>query len=208
MYKRHADFLPEISTLVENNHAVATSAGSLTLCLIFKPDFMKSIKLLLTIAILTFGQLTFACECGSQGDFLKVAGKTQFVALVKVTKFLTFKDIYKEKTPMSMEVEIIEIYKGKETRKKVTVWGDNGILCRPYLSKFELGKYYVIAFFKGSEGTKGLANENEKVTDYSISICGEFWLNADKKNKFAESTTAEYKTRIKLKELKTKLNVN
>ena len=169
---------------------------------------MRSLKLLLTITFLTIGQSTFACDCGSQGDFLKVAEKTQFVALVKVTKYLTFKDIYKEKMPMSMEVEIIEIYKGKETRKKVTVWGDNGILCRPYLSKFELGKYYVIAFFRGTEDSRGLGNENEKITDYSISVCGEFWLNADKKNKVAESATTEYKTRIKFNTLRKKLNGN
>lgn len=168
---------------------------------------MKNIKLVSIIAFLTLGQISFACDCGSQGDFLKVVQKTQFVALVKVTQFLTFKDIYNKKIPMSMEVEIIEIYKGKETRKKVTVWGDNGILCRPYLSKFELGKYYVMAFFKGTEDARGFALEDEKITDYSISICGEFWLNADPKNKFAESTTTEYKTRIKLRELKAKLNL-
>jgi hypothetical protein len=166
---------------------------------------MRNIKLLLTIAILTFGQLTFACDCGSQGDFLKVAGKTQFVALVKVSKYLTFKDIYNEKMPMSMEVEIIEVYKGKETRKKVTVWGDNGILCRPYLSKFRTGKYYVIAFYNASETSRGLASENEKATDYSISVCGEYWLDADIHNKIAVSPTTEYKTHIKLKELKSGL---
>jgi hypothetical protein len=167
---------------------------------------MRNIKFLLTIAFLTFGKSIFACDCGSQGDFFKVAEKTQFVALIKVTKYLSFKDIYKEKMPMSMEVEIIEIYKGIETRKKVTVWGDNGILCRPYLSKFKLGKYYVIAFSKATENSRGLGNENEKITDYSISICGEFWLNADKKNKLAESANTEYKTRIKFNELRKRLN--
>ena len=42
---------------------------------------------------------------------------------------------------MSMEVEIIEIYKGEETRKSVIVWGDIGNLCRPYLSAFKEGQY-------------------------------------------------------------------
>ena len=166
---------------------------------------MKHLKFILVFFCLTLGQITFACDCGSQGEFLKVAKKTQFVALVRVTKYLTFKDIYKEKMPMSMEVEIIEVYKGKETRKKVTVWGDNGILCRPYLSKFKTGKYYVIAFNNASETSRGLTSENEKVTDYSISICGEYWLDADINKKTAVSTTTEYQTHFKLKELKSEL---
>ncbi|HMK24551.1 MAG TPA: hypothetical protein VK483_00875 [Chitinophagaceae bacterium] len=90
-----------------------------------------------------------------------------------MTKYLTFKDILGEKTPMSMEVEITEIYKGNDDRKTVTVWGDPGNLCRPYLSQFKEGAYYVIAFDPAGRSA------NEKETDYSISICGAFWLNAD-----------------------------
>lgn len=166
---------------------------------------MRNLKLILTFVFLTLVQLSFSCDCNSQGEFLKVAKKTQFIALVQVTKYLTFKDIYNEKMPMSMEVEIIEVYKGKETRKKITVWGDNGILCRPFLSKFKTGKYYVIAFYNASENSRGLASENEKETDYSISICGEYWLYADIHNKTAVSSTTEYNTQIKLKELKSRL---
>ena len=64
-----------------------------------------------------------ACDCDYGGPFLKMASHTPFIALVKVTKYLTFKDIYGDKTPMSMEVEIIETYKGNESRKAITVWG-------------------------------------------------------------------------------------
>lgn len=151
---------------------------------------------------LTFTQWSAACDCESQGNFLKVAEKTQFVALIKVTKYLTFKDIYNENMPMSMEVEIVAVYKGQETRKKVTVWGDNGILCRPYLSTFKTGNYYVIAFNRASETSRGLASEGEKDSDYSISICGEYWLEADMQRKTAKSPTTTYQTQLKLKELK------
>jgi hypothetical protein len=119
------------------------------------------------------------CECDYQGAFLKVAPATNFVALIKVTKYLTFKDIYGEKTPMSMDVEIIETYKGSDDRKTVTVWGDPGNLCRPYLSHFKEGAYYVIAFYPAGRGA------NEKATDYSISICGAYWLNADNEKQIA-----------------------
>ena len=102
------------------------------------------ITLLLTI-ITTESQ---ACDCGYGGSFLKMSPNTQLISLIKVTKFLTFKDIYGEKTPMSMEVEIIETYKGIESRKTIIVWGDPGHLCRPYLSTFKEGQYYVIAFIQ------------------------------------------------------------
>ncbi|HEY6435320.1 MAG TPA: hypothetical protein VIY47_01905 [Ignavibacteriaceae bacterium] len=118
----------------------------------------------------------WACDCDYGGPFLKMAPRTQFVALVKVIKYLTFKDIYGHKTPMSMEVEIIDTYKGLEERKIITVWGDPGHLCRPYLSTFKEGEYYVIAFFPGHPNS---GHENEKVTDYSVSNCGAFWLTVD-----------------------------
>ncbi len=159
---------------------------------------MKELKIILTIFLLTIGQTILACDCESQGAFLKVAPNTKLVALVKVTKYLTFKDIYDVKTPMSMEVEIIEIYKGEETKKTVIVWGDSGNLCRPYLSIFKEGEYYVIAFNGGS-----FAHENEKTTDYSISICGDYWLNVDLKKRIAIGSVAVKQNEITLEKLKT-----
>ena len=155
---------------------------------------------------LTIGQIILACDCDSQGAFLKVAPNTKLVALVKVTKYLTFKEIYDVKTPMSMEVEIIEIYKGKETRKNAIVWGDVGNLCRPYLSEFNEGQYYVIAFYGGSDGSKGFAHQNEKTTDYSISICGDYWLSVDIKKQIAIGSVTKKQKEIMLGKLKITLN--
>ena len=50
-------------------------------------------------------------------SFLKMAKRTPLVALVRVTKYLTFKDSYGSRTPMSMEVELLEVYKGNETQR-------------------------------------------------------------------------------------------
>jgi len=166
---------------------------------------MKNFIYILIIFLSTHSFKSFACDCDSQGEFLKVAPKSEFVALVKVTKYLTFKDIFDKQTPMSMEVEIIEIYKGKETRKIIVVWGDNGILCRPYLSQFDTGKYYVIAFYKGSDGSKGHVHKDEKTTDYSISICSDYWLNADIKMQIATGLVTDKLNQIKLTDLKVKL---
>jgi len=144
----------------------------------------------------------FACDCESLGAFLKVAPEAEFVALVKVTKYLTFKNIYGEQIPMSMKVEIIDIYKGKETRKSIIVWGDNGALCRPYLLEFNQGQYYVIAFYK----CKNTSFFNkEKTDDYFISNCGDYWLNVDIGKQIAIGSIAENQNQITLIDLKEKL---
>jgi hypothetical protein len=48
-------------------------------------------------------------------QLFKNAKGTPLVALIKVTKYLTFDTIYNEIVPMSMEVEVINKYKGKKT---------------------------------------------------------------------------------------------
>ncbi|WKZ77525.1 MAG: hypothetical protein QY319_10335 [Candidatus Kapaibacterium sp.] len=137
---------------------------------------MKGLTIILTLIFLTSTSQTFACDCESQGHFLTVAPKSKLVALVKVNSYLTFKNIYDKPTPMSMEVEIVKVYLGQETRKTVTVWGDNGKQCRPYLSFFKTDNYYVIAFDQDSK---------ENPLDYAISNCGDYWLTADNEKKIA-----------------------
>jgi hypothetical protein len=165
---------------------------------------MKLQSIILTILFLSINRTLLPCDCDFQGGFLKVAPTTDLVALVKVRKYLTFKNIYNAQTPMSMEVEIIDIYKGKESRKTIIIWGDNGILCRPYLSQFDIEKYYVIALYN-DDCTKGYVPKEEKETDYFVSICGEFWLSANLVKQIATSSDRDNKTPISLSDIKTKL---
>ena len=169
---------------------------------------MKGLTVLLGISLLFSTTPTIACSCNYQGSFLKVSEQTPLVALVKVTKYLSFKDIYGTKTPMSMEVELIEVYKGKETRKTFIVWGDIGNLCRPYLSTFKEGQYYIIAF---DNGASGRGHPDEKNTDYSISICGAYWLTVDNEisNATGDIDSGEgVKSTMSLSKLKSKLSKN
>lgn len=93
----------------------------------------------------------FACSCSREWNdsFLKTARLSEHVALVKVLSFDAFLDdafhSKKEKIPFAMTVEVIQNYKGFTEREKITIYGDNGILCRPYLNVFELDAYYLIA---------------------------------------------------------------
>ena len=153
---------------------------------------MKRLTTILTIILLTSKGLTFACDCESQGHFLTVAPKSKLVALVKVNSYLTFKNIYDEQTPMSMQVEIVKVYHGQETRKTVTVWGDNGFQCRPYLNIFKTDKYYIIAFQQDSK---------ENSSDYAISICGDYWLTADNEKKIATGLVSEKQNEITFSDL-------
>ena len=41
----------------------------------------------------------------------------------------------------------------------IRIWGDNGMLCRPYIAYFEIGKYYLIAPSKINE-TSDIGNKN------------------------------------------------
>ena len=132
----------------------------------------------MSLQILIFGTLVSfitkndtPCDCDYKGPFLEIAKHTPLVALIKVTRYLTFKDISQSKIPLSMDVELIEIYKGRENHKNITVWGDNGILCRPFLSEFKEGQYYVIAFY--------IDRNDQNNTEYEISSCGAYWLNVD-----------------------------
>ena len=153
---------------------------------------MKQLTTILTLFFLTLTSLTFACDCESQGNFLTVAPKSNLVALVKVNSYLTLKNIYDKPTPMSMEVEIVKVYYGQETRKTVTVWGDNGNLYRPYLSIFKIDNYYVIAFEQDSK---------ENPSEYAISNCGEYWLTADNEKKNATGAVSEKQNEIAFSDL-------
>jgi len=141
---------------------------------------MRTAIIILTIFLSQVTMKTYACDCESQGNFYKVSPKSDLVALVKVNKYLTFKDIYDSPTPMSMEVQILEVFKGSEKRTKIKVWGDVGHLCRPYLNQFSVDSLYVIAFHKGENGNFGHKEETDN--DYSISNCGEYWLKTNRKS--------------------------
>ena len=151
---------------------------------------MNNLKLLLITLFLIFGQIIFACDCESKDKFLKVSPKKELVTLVKIISYTNFENLYEEfevpnnLTPMSMEVEIIEIFKGKEDQKTITIWGDNGILCRPYITEFKPNEYYLIALNKGLENSD-FGQKNEKKSDYYISNCGEYWLKANVQKNFA-----------------------
>src|SRR6478752_4404396 len=160
---------------------------------------MSKFSVFLLFLFLTFSEKSIACDCDSLGPFLSVAPRTDMVAFVKVKSFLTTQDMFGAVIPMSMEVEIIEVYKAKVSIKTIIIWGDNGALCRPYLSRFKLDQYYVIAF---NHGDPKHGQVGEALEDYTISVCGDYWLSVNFDEQFAWGGVADNVTEIPLKDLK------
>jgi hypothetical protein len=98
-----------------------------------------------------------------------MAKRSELVARAKVIEYRWHpNDTARKYRPLAMILEIKEIYKGVVRSAKITVWGDNGMQCRPYVMQFPIGTEWVFALSKDSErATKG---------EWVISVCGEYWL--------------------------------
>jgi hypothetical protein len=103
-----------------------------------------------------------------------MAKKSKLVVLVKVKGYSHLSET--SRTPMALQVEVLNLLKGREKRTNLIVWGDDGHLCRPFVSQFKKDSVYVMALDAGSERW-GQKKEIKK--DFSISNCGAFWLQAD-----------------------------
>lgn len=96
-----------------------------------------------------------------------------------------------------MTVEVIEKYIGSEKRKKIKIWGDNGMLCRPYIANFEIGKYYLIAPSKISE-----SSDNGVKGDYDLFSCFTDYLTVDFEKQIAYGEYSKKENQVTLKEFK------
>jgi hypothetical protein len=126
---------------------------------------------------------SIACDCDCSGDCSFSSVSTGgFVALVKVieySEFLEFEDDEElTKMPLAMKVEVIKKYKGEDTRKIIQIWGDDGMLCRPYTDNFKIGNHYLIAPNKIRKDS-----ENGKRNDYDLFVCETGFLDVDLKKK-------------------------
>jgi hypothetical protein len=162
---------------------------------------MRYIILVISFILLTSHRAS-ACSCFSSWNdsFSRTTKNSEFVVLIKVLSF----DEYLEgeimghegKMPYSMTVEIIKKYKGKEQRKKIKILGDNGILCRPYLSDFKINGYYLAA---------PIPLENKPNTEYEFFICRTDYLKVDISKNRAYGKYSLIRRRISLSSFENKL---
>jgi hypothetical protein len=117
----------------------------------------------LLISVIT-AERSYGCVCGWEGPFLKVAPKS--IAIVRV-RVLSHRR-YQGSLPIEMQVEVLEVMAGQSRTKRLRVAGDNGNLCRPYVTEFPVGTEWVLGLDKAAEIDAG--------ADYSINACGTYWL--------------------------------
>lgn len=133
-------------------------------------------SVLIILFIFFYSSDVFACSCAFawNDSFSRTIKNSEFVALVKIISFDKYLDQdilgHHGKMPYSMTVEIIKKYKGKEQRKKIKILGDNGMLCRPYLSSFKINSYYLVS---------PNALDNSANTAYDFFSCRTEYLNVD-----------------------------
>ena len=145
-------------------------------------------SIIIGFSILFLTPTAYACSCAkSDKSFVQLAKQSPLVIRGKVIKYHRSKDDREQRgKPQAMIVEVKEVYKGATKLAKVTVWGDNGMQCRPYVTQFPIGTEWVLALSKDYWTQKG---------ELAISGCGEYWLQVKGNNVVGKVTNGRIKAK-------------
>lgn len=125
---------------------------------------------LIVLLVVVTANDTFACTCGAVANpFLKVAPRSVLVIRGKILRHTGSGE-----TKTEMDVELLETLAGKTTKRVISVSGDTGNLCRPYVSRFHVSTEWVLALQPANK-IPGMMRESDS-GDYAISSCGAYWL--------------------------------
>ena len=105
-----------------------------------------------------------ACSCLWAGPFLTVGPTADLVVRGKVLKYIG----KKAGVDLSMDVEVQEVLKGATRAKTIRIWGDDGAMCRPYVSGFPVGTEWIFAI--------NVLREPRPHEEYYMSVCGAYSL--------------------------------
>ena len=144
------------------------------------------LSLLTSLFILSSIDYAKACSCGNHPPFFEIVKTVDFIAIIEVSGYDTYIDHrtweYKNKgeeidgdmvIPVSMNANINKTFYGDEIRNNILIWGDNGVMCRPYVEVFKPGSEWVVALKKGDPEW---GHPIETSEDYYIHSCGEYHL--------------------------------
>jgi hypothetical protein len=145
-------------------------------------------SIIVGFSILLFTPTAYASRCArSDRSFVQSAKQSQLVIRGKVIQYHWSKDDPERKgRPRAMIVEVKEVYKGVTKLAKVTVWGDNGMQTRPYVTQFPIGTEWILALSKDYWTQKG---------ELAISVCGEYWLQVKGNNVVGKVTDGRIKAK-------------
>ena len=136
---------------------------------------MKSYLILFSICFLPAYSL--ACSCINAGEFCTILPNAiaEGKLVVSGSPLRTIGH--------GMEFEIDELVSGTERKKRIIVWGDPGYLCRTYVTGFKReDRLLLILDPITRERTETTTGETEQVGDYSLSVCGQFFVYLNGKN--------------------------
>lgn len=136
----------------------------------------------LTLALLTcagFPNTSSACDCFGNESYCATLDPSWFVNPVSTVLAVKLTDYY-----YGITVKVVQVIGGEQLpNDTLTVWGDNGALCRIYLNGFAIGDTLVFGLNEcdlwGNTITAGFPPDLEQPGDYQVSVCGVYWLNYD-----------------------------
>lgn len=130
--------------------------------------FVRAAGVLATavLAALTLENSASACTCMWGGPFLTVAPKVESILRVRIRDY---HEPGRGPAPLAMDVIVLERLKGPEVAAEIRIWGDNGALCRPYVTQFPRGTEWILAVYPQR-------HERPGGDGYIIPGCGAYWL--------------------------------
>lgn len=149
---------------------------------------MKKISLLLFFVLIS--TTGFACSCDWGGNFIRTSKRAELVIKAKVIgrnyhfengkSFSNMDDAVNELLNQkhetddyteSIDVEVLEVIKGRETRKIIRIFASDGADCRSSVRGFKTNHIYVFA--PTSSKYAFYKSTNEKDSDYLLWECSE-----------------------------------
>jgi hypothetical protein len=134
--------------------------------------------LLLASVLITAPLLSPACDCAMElpGTFCETLDP-DWAEPHGVVLGVKLNEVY-----YGMRVKVVEVFSGNITvGDTLTVWGDNGALCRWYVGAWNNGDTVLWGLhetdFLGNEISAGFPPDLEQPGDYIISNCGTYWLS-------------------------------
>ncbi|MFN3199026.1 MAG: hypothetical protein ACE366_11565 [Bradymonadia bacterium] len=124
-------------------------------------------SLLLCASALLVPLSAFACDCGYGGSFEELASKGDLAIRAKVLSYGPWKnEVHGTTIYRTMDVQVLDVLKGESQRKRIRLMGDDGRLCRPYITteRFPIGSEMLFVL------------DQSRGFPIPISNCGEFWL--------------------------------
>ena len=151
-------------------------------------------RIILVIALLVFFYKSSACSCEWGGNFLNnvitaelifkgnVVGRT--FHLSNGEEYHDLPTAYKSKNENKLDefygmgesitIEVIELIKGTEERKRIRIFDSDGADCRESIGNFKIGSTYIFSTYKPNREEPKLPSET--TDDYAIYGCTENWL--------------------------------